>query len=273
MLTKFRGAAFGLALALAGIAAATAATLTGPVTGVNGTDQRNRTVAGFSTGSFADSLTATAGGGQTNALQLFNQTNRVTTVASSGDSVKLPSTQSLPGMANSSLAGTTVVVVNSGVNPMQVYGFGTDTINAIAAATGISQMPNSAIAYQATNIGTWVAPGICTGYAGNLPTSCVTDGITAHAGGGRASAVPLTTALNRVTTVGTAADSVILPSATPGLAITVINAAGANAMQVFAVGTDTIDGTAGATGFSQTAGKTATYYCTAAGAWHKLLSA
>jgi hypothetical protein len=102
-----------------------------------------------------------------------------------------------------------------------------------------------------------------------------TSGITAHAGGGQASGVALTTAINHVGTVATAADSVCLPSAVGGQAITVINA-GANALAVFssnASTADTINGTAGTTAFSLAAGKVAEFVSYTAGAWRVLLSA
>lgn len=48
--------------------------------------------------------------------------------------------------------------------------------------------------------------------------------------------------------------------------------AGANAMQVFGSGSDTINGAASGTGVSQPAGKVASYICTASGKWSRLLS-
>src|ERR1700743_3988187 len=58
----------------------------------------------------------------------------------------------------------------------------------------------------------------------------VTVGITAHAGGGQANAVPLTTTINIVSTAAAAADSVLLPvSAVIGQTIMVRNAAATNA--------------------------------------------
>lgn len=118
------------------------------------------------------------------------------------------------------------------------------------------------------------APTIASAVLTNsTETYTVADALTAKAGGGRTGATALTAMLNRVTTVATAADSVLLPVAVAGLEIVAINAAGANAMQVFALGSDTIDGTAGSTGYSQAAGKTVTYVCTVAGAWHKQISA
>jgi hypothetical protein len=46
--------------------------------------------AGPNSESFQDSIAANAGGGQANAFQLTRQNNRVTTVATTGDSIKLP---------------------------------------------------------------------------------------------------------------------------------------------------------------------------------------
>jgi hypothetical protein len=93
-----------------------------------------------------------------------------------------------------------------------------------------------------------------------------TTGITAHAGGGKASATVLRSVFNVVSTVGTAADSDLLPAARLGDRITVKNG-GANAMQVFGQGTDTINGVATGTGVSQAAGATTIYFATADGAW------
>src|SRR6202011_1897052 len=59
------------------------------------------------------------------------------------------------------------------------------------------------------------------------------DNITAHAGGTQALGTKLTGILNRVTTVATATDSVLLPASGAGLELTVINAATTNSMNVF----------------------------------------
>lgn len=113
-------------------------------------------------------------------------------------------------------------------------------------------------------------PGLITG-GGGYTTA---NNLTATASGGRPNALPLTACINRVTTVGTAADSVALPAAVGGQAITVINAAASNAMQVFAaVGTsDTINGVAAGTGISVAAGKTIELV-SFPGVWHGILSA
>ncbi|MDE2022400.1 MAG: hypothetical protein KGI71_05830, partial [Patescibacteria group bacterium] len=98
--------------------------------------------------SITDAITALAGGGQTGATALTTEINRVTTVATSGDSVSLPA----------SVAGTQVWVINSGANPMQVFGAGTDTINGIATATGISQAAGATAVYTCNAAGNWEVP-------------------------------------------------------------------------------------------------------------------
>lgn len=93
------------------------------------------------------------------------------------------------------------------------------------------------------------------------------DGLTAHAGGGQASATQLTATFNTVTTVASVGDSVKLPVARPG-ALVLISNKGANLMQVFGFGTDTIDGIAGSVGVSQNLNATALFFCSVAGQWH-----
>lgn len=112
--------------------------------------------------------------------------------------------------------------------------------------------------------------------AGTAATFTPVLALTAMASGNQSNGTPLTGAVNTVTTVGSANDSVLLPLAAVGLTVVVINGAASNSMQVFGAGTDTINGVATATGVAQAAGKTAAYYCTKsapAGAWFRLLSA
>lgn len=102
-----------------------------------------------------------------------------------------------------------------------------------------------------------------------LPTSAVdttTDNITAHAGGGKANATALTTTYNRVTTVATTADSVLLYPAVKGQFIAIMNT-GANPLQAFGQGTDTINGVATGTGVAIANGKLAEFVCYTTGAW------
>lgn len=97
-------------------------------------------------------------------------------------------------------------------------------------------------------------------------TEFVVAGVTAHSGGTQALAVALTGMINQVSTVAAAADSVALPPSKPGLQITVVNT-GANPLQVFGAGTDTINNVATATGVSQAVNARVTYTCVVAGNW------
>ena len=101
------------------------------------------------------------------------------------------------------------------------------------------------------------------------------DGITAHAGGGQALAVPLTASINRISACRTAGDSVALPPARGGQIILVRNGAGTMACQVFAAvgANDTINGVAGTTGVTLPAGGAAMFASPSAGMWFWVLSA
>lgn len=92
--------------------------------------------------------------------------------------------------------------------------------------------------------------------------------VTAHSGGTRAAATPIVAAVTNVTTVAASADSIVLPAASAvlGQTFTVYNN-GANPLTTYALGSDTINGTAGATGVSLTAGGTAYYTAIASGVW------
>lgn len=217
----------------------------------------------FAKASLLDGITAKAGGGQANATPLYTQISRITTVATAGDSVLLPP----------SVVGAEVTVVNAGANAMQVYGSGTDTINGIAAATGISQLPNSLLTFTCVAQGQWHCEAVGSGYSSQFPTVSTTNSITAKAGGGQGSATALTTVINRVTTVGTAGDSVVLPPSAPGMQLVVINAAAANSMNCFPATGEAINALSANTAFAIAAGKTATFYCSNAGQWHALLTA
>jgi hypothetical protein len=95
---------------------------------------------------------AFAGGGQTNATPLGYGINTVATVATAADSVRLPA----------SVQGRVVFIRNISANATTVFGAGTDTINGVATATGVSQAATSGVFYVCTAGdgsavgGTWV---------------------------------------------------------------------------------------------------------------------
>jgi hypothetical protein len=98
-------------------------------------------------------------------------------------------------------------------------------------------------------------------------------GVVALAGGGLTAATPvLLRGVNVVTTVASGSDSVVLRKAIAGAVVLVRNAT-ANAMQVFGNGSDTINGTAGATGISVAGNKSVLFFAGKDGVWFSLLTA
>lgn len=98
------------------------------------------------------------------------------------------------------------------------------------------------------------------------PTTASENSITATPSGTQLNSYSITAPLNRITTVTTTADGVLLPVSKAGKTIVVINSGGASAT-VFASGTDTINGTAGSTGVSQVNNAVTIYYCPVMGSW------
>lgn len=204
--------------------------------------------------------TAFAGGGQTSAVPLTGQVNRITTVATAGDSVKLPQSQ----------AGMWLIATNKGAAAMDVFPFLGDAINGAAANSAVRQMVGSSVLYSSAVAGQWETINLGSGFnAGSLPTESFTNSITAFASGGQASAVALTTLINRVTVVATAGDSVKLPTSAAGLFITVINASTTGkGMDVFPVTGDAINNLSANLAVRVPPGVAATFTCSVAGTWN-----
>lgn len=145
-------------------------------------------------------------------------------------------------------------MINHGANPMQVFGTNQDQINDSAPATGVTQMPSSCVLYICMTPGQWYTEGLASGFvsgqAGGFQTFATQTGITAHAGGGQASATPITAMQAQISVAATAGDSCVLPPAKQGMEVTVVNNGAASA-NVFAAsqaqagqtGGDTMNGT------------------------------
>lgn len=113
----------------------------------------------------------------------------------------------------------------------------------------------------------------------------VKTGIVAHAGGGQANATPLTAALNRVDTVASASDSVMLPPAIPGARVQVKNNT-ATLLAIFGVPANANNDGAGdtiatsqsntqqptATGITLATTLTARFDCYVLGQWQEFLT-
>lgn len=85
----------------------------------------NLTVAGIPP--VENTITATAGGTKAAAYALTKAINRISTCATAADSVLLPAAK----------AGMSIYIANDGAAAAQVFGAGTDTIDAVATATGV----------------------------------------------------------------------------------------------------------------------------------------
>lgn len=101
------------------------------------------------------------------------------------------------------------------------------------------------------------SPTIATGTIGFSTSNALTA-----VGSARSDALALTSLINNVTTAA-ASTGVILPAGVIGQAVFVFNA-GANTIQVYGAGSDTIDTVAGSTGVPLTNAKRAVYICVAA---------
>lgn len=93
-------------------------------------------------------LTAFAGGGQASATALADTINRVTVVATAGDSVKLPS-------ANPSNVSLVLVINADSTDAMDVFPSTGDAINALSANTALSIVANKAVLFICVASGKW----------------------------------------------------------------------------------------------------------------------
>lgn len=104
------------------------------------------TLTGYYFRSRANALTAHAGGGQGSALQLAAEINRVTVVATAGDSVKLPV----------SAAGMVVTVINAdSADAMDCFPASGEVINALSPDTALSIAANKTVIFNCAVAGTW----------------------------------------------------------------------------------------------------------------------
>ena len=265
---------------------------------------QNITLAAIKTGnlslfyeSVTDNITAFATGGQTGATKLTTEINRITTVASTNDSVMLPPTTQVPSSGPGYVAGSvvpgpgaTIFIINHGANAMQVFGSGTDTINDVTSTAGVSQMANSVVLYTCTSAGKWYTEGLATGYAGAgaLQTFSYLAAVVGSSGStlgtaqtlAWASSAQLTAMINRASTAATTVDSATgfsLPpttsSALPGSNLTFINNT-TGSVNVFSGNTlDIINAQSASAGFAVTSSKSVEFFTVAANKWHTILSA
>lgn len=97
--------------------------------------------------------------------------------------------------------------------------------------------------------------------------------ITATPAGTQATSILINSANVNITVVATANDGIKLPPALAGMVVNIVNSDAADAAQIFASGSDTINATAGATGVSLAAGAAIVLRCIKNGNWRRFVSA
>lgn len=141
----------------------------------------------------------------------------------------------------------------------------TTVVNASQAAARTYTMPDAGTdANFVFSEGAATINGVKT--FGSIPLWKSTNAITAFATGGQASAVALTSNINRVTVCATLHDSVKLPTATAGSTIKVINN-GAAGLDVFPASGDAIDSLAANTAVTIPTGRESIFDCAVTGTW------
>lgn len=225
-------------------------------------------VIGLANGALAAQATAGIIAGttqtQSGATQLSGGLNSVDTNATAGNGVALPV----------SAAGLATTVINNTTKSIQVYPAVADTgatINGVAAATGVPQLPGAVVTYRSAVAGAWLSE-FQFGLSAGLPLQQTVSGVTAHSGGGQANAVAITAQQTQVSTVAADHDSVILPPSAAGMLLLVANA-GAHILDIYAHASETINAIAALSPISPAAGKNILFFCPIAGNWYGILTA
>lgn len=123
------------------------------ITGVDNQDANRVTAIGYPRFSITDTITAFAGGGQASAVVLTSAVNRVTTVASAADSVKLPLCQTGPasgiggGQPVNTLGQMMYVINAAAANSMNVYPATGGAINALSANAAYAVAANKTVGF------------------------------------------------------------------------------------------------------------------------------
>jgi hypothetical protein len=145
----FKRILFSIALMAAALGVAHAVN----ITGVNSSGSNRVNVVGFVRYSVTDTITAFAGGGQTSAVLLTSAINRVSTVASGNDSVKLPLCRTGPDAAVGAgqpvnTIGQSMYVINAAAaNSMNVFPSSGGSINALSADAAYAVAANKTVEF------------------------------------------------------------------------------------------------------------------------------
>lgn len=123
------------------------------ITGVDNTGNNRVVAAGYHRLSITDTITAAAGGGQTNAVLLTSAVNRVTVVATAADSVKLPLCQTGPvdavgaGQPVNTLGQMMYVINADAADSMNVFPSTGGFINALSQNSAYAVAANKTVGF------------------------------------------------------------------------------------------------------------------------------
>lgn len=112
------------------------------------TQKQRATIGRFAYGDIETGITAHAGGTKAAAYQLTRGFNVLATVATNADSVLLPTDR---------VVGDEVIIVNDGAANAQIFGAGSDTIDAVASATGVVLTAAKRCSYYVASISSGIA--------------------------------------------------------------------------------------------------------------------
>lgn len=155
-----------ISLGLVALLASAAAGYAVNITGTNSSMENQVVRMGYQRVSTTDAITAFAGGGQANAVLLDSSYNRVSTVATAADSVKLPSchtgasntAQLAPGVISGNTIGLIVWVTNAAAaNSMNVYPQTGESVNALSANAAYAMAANKTSAFICGTAGIWLS--------------------------------------------------------------------------------------------------------------------
>jgi hypothetical protein len=169
------------------------------------------------------------------------------------------------------VAGLSITIINSGANPLQVYGDGGDTINAIAGVSGVPMMVNSTALFSCTTTGAWFTSNLGSGFTTTAQGAAVAtfstqSGITASTTHSIAGGTPIVAGQAEIHVCATSGDAVTLPLAQPGMEITIVNN-GAAPAGVYPQATDQINAGGAGVVALQTNGTVLLYYCFVQNLW------
>lgn len=202
-------------------------------------------VAALSNGAGATSATAAAtayaGGGQGSATAITTAYTRFATVATNGDSGKLPT----------GALGKRITVKNDGAANLAIFPASGGAINGGSADASVTLYPGEEVTFTATSATAWETPETDAKLKGDQTLSGIqtfsvpnvyslATGITAGTTQTQGGATALTKEYNDVTTVTTAGDGVKLMAAVAGQRQTVRNSA-SNALAVYPATGDAIN--------------------------------